>query len=94
MTKKGKKKSPWMQHVAKTMAEMPGVALRDVLKAASKTYKKGKDVVADALVLKQKSGRKRRHSKKRRHTKKRRRTKKRRHKKRRRTKKRRRRRRK
>ena len=45
MQKGGKrKKSAWMQHVAKTMAEMPNVALRDVLKAASKTYKKGSSV--------------------------------------------------
>ena len=41
-----------MQHVAVTMAEMPGVALRDVLKAASKTYNKGKSVTGKALLLK------------------------------------------
>ena len=52
MQKGGKKKSPWMQHVGATMAAMPGVALRDVLKAASKTYKKGKSVTGKALLLK------------------------------------------
>ena len=52
MQKGGKKKSLWMQHVATTMAAMPGVALRDVLKAASKTYKKGKSVTGKALLLK------------------------------------------
>ena len=60
MQKGGKrKKSAWMQHVAKTMAEMPNVALRDVLKAASKTYKKGSSV-AGAVLVKTKHHRKRR----------------------------------
>jgi len=34
MQKGGRKKSAWMVHVANTMAQMPNVALRDVLKAA------------------------------------------------------------
>ena len=49
--KKARKKSPWMQHVAKQMAAMPGVALREVLKAASKTYKKGKGVTKKVLGI-------------------------------------------
>jgi len=35
MQKGGKKKTAWMQHVTKTMEQMPNVALKDVLKAAS-----------------------------------------------------------
>ena len=59
MQKGGKrKKSAWMQHVAKTMTEMPNVALRDVLKAASKTYKKGAAVTGTVLLLKKKRRRK------------------------------------
>jgi len=48
MQKGGKKKTAWMQHVTKTMEQMPNVALKDVLKAASKTYKKGKAVTGAA----------------------------------------------
>ena len=51
MQKGGKKKTAWMQHVTKTMAQMPNVALKDVLKAASKTYKKGKSVTGKALMV-------------------------------------------
>jgi hypothetical protein len=51
MQKGGKKKTAWMQHVTKTMAQMPNVALKDVLKAASKTYKKGKSLTGKALMV-------------------------------------------
>ena len=51
MQKGGKKKTAWMQHVTKTMAKMPNVALKDVLKAASKTYKKGKSLTGKALMV-------------------------------------------
>lgn len=51
MQKGGKKKTAWMQHVTKTMEQMPNVALKDVLKAASKTYKKGKAVTGTALMV-------------------------------------------
>ena len=51
MQKGGKKKTAWMQHVTKTMEKMPNVALKDVLKAASKTYKKGKSVAGTALMV-------------------------------------------
>lgn len=54
-----------MQHVGATMAAMPGVALRDVLKAASKTYKKGKSVTGKALLLKKvRKTKRRRHRRK------------------------------
>ena len=65
MTKGGRRKkrskSPWMIHVAKMMAKMPGVALKDVLRAASKTYKKGKKVTTDvtAKALRLRKGRRR-----------------------------------
>ena len=59
MQKGGRKKSPWMVHVANTMEQMPGVALRDVLKAASKTYKKGKGVTGKVLLLKKRKKRRR-----------------------------------
>jgi hypothetical protein len=60
MQKGGKrKKSAWMVHVANTMAQMPNVALREVLKAASKTYKKGKGVTGKALLLKKRKKRRR-----------------------------------
>ena len=74
---KVRKKSPWMQHVAKTMAAMPGVALREVLKAASKTYKKGKVVTQKALGLKKtkKTKKRRRRRRRRRRTRRRHRTK-------------------
>ena len=51
MQKGGRKKTAWMQHVARTMEKMPNVALRDVLKAASKTYKKGKAITGTALMV-------------------------------------------
>ena len=51
MQKGGKKKTAWMQHVTKTMAQMPNVALKDVLKAASKTYKTGKSLTGTALMV-------------------------------------------
>jgi len=59
MQKGGRKKSAWMVHVANTMAQMPNVALRDVLKAASKTYKKGKGVTGKVLLLKKRKKRRR-----------------------------------
>ena len=58
MQKGGRKKTAWMKHVSATMENMPNVALRYVLKAASKTYKKGIQVTAKAHVLKK--GRRRR----------------------------------
>ena len=51
MQKGGRKKTASMRHVAHTMAKMPNVALRDVLKAASKTYKKGKAITGKALMV-------------------------------------------
>lgn len=66
MKKGGKKKTAWMQHVTKTMAKMPNVALKDVLKAASKTYKKGKSLTGKALMV-TKRRRRRRGRKTRRH---------------------------
>jgi len=51
MQKGGKKKTAWMQHVTKTMEQMPNVALKDVLKAASKTYKTGKSLTGKALMV-------------------------------------------
>lgn len=66
MQKGGRKKTAWMQHVTKTMAKMPNVALKDVLKAASKTYKKGKSVAGKALMV-TKRRRRRRGRKTRRH---------------------------
>lgn len=36
-----KSSSPWMQHIAATRAKMPGKPLKEVLKAAARTYKKG-----------------------------------------------------
>tara|TARA_A100001015_G_scaffold309280_1_gene408441 strand:+ start:3031 stop:3306 length:276 start_codon:yes stop_codon:yes gene_type:complete len=39
----GKKRPPskWMMHVKSTRSQMKGFSLKDVLKAAAKTYKKG-----------------------------------------------------
>ena len=51
MQKGGKKKTAWMQHVTKTMEQMPNVALKDVLKAASKTYKTCKSLTGTALMV-------------------------------------------
>ena len=66
MQKGGRKKTAWIQHVTKTMAKMPNVALKDVLKAASKTYKKGKSLTGKALMV-TKRRRRRRGRKTRRH---------------------------
>ena len=72
MAKGGRKKrakSPWMRHVANTMVKMPGVALKEVLRAASKTYKKVKvvpeAVTARVLKLKRKKRRRTRRVRKR-----------------------------
>lgn len=38
----GKKRNPWLTHVMKYMKEHPNLKLKDVLKQASKTYKRSK----------------------------------------------------
>ena len=42
MQKGGRKKTAWMVHVAETMAQMPNVALKDVLKGRVQNIQKGK----------------------------------------------------
>ena len=67
MTKGGKRKpTRWSKHVAATMLKMPGVALRKVLVAASKTYNKGKAVVAKAMQIPKSKRRTRKKGRKRR----------------------------
>ena len=55
--------SPWLAHVKKTMAENPGKRLKDVLKLASKTYKKTKSVVKYAVTGKRTRKHRRRRTK-------------------------------
>ena len=66
--------SNWLKHVKETMLLHPGKPLKEVLKVASKTYKKGKETVGKAMVLRKsrskKHRRRRRHSRKRTHKKK------------------------
>ena len=42
--------SAWLDHVKATLKANPGTALKDVLKLASKTYKKTKGVVKYAVT--------------------------------------------
>tara|TARA_Y100001936_G_C15554954_1_gene399378 strand:+ start:214 stop:555 length:342 start_codon:yes stop_codon:yes gene_type:complete len=50
MVAKGKSKrkpTAWSLHIKETMKAHPDMLLKDVLKLAGKTYKKGKEVVTD-----------------------------------------------
>jgi len=42
--------SAWLQHVKATMKKFPGKPLREVLKEAKRTYKKGESVVKYAVT--------------------------------------------
>jgi len=50
--------SNWLDHVKKTMSVNPGKPLKDILKMAKKTYKKGASVASYAVSGKKATGRK------------------------------------
>lgn len=60
--------SAWLKHVKATMKKMPGTPLKDVLKKAKMTYKKGVSVVKYAVTGKRSNKRRRTKSSKKRNT--------------------------
>ncbi len=50
--------SNWLKHVKSTMKANPGKALKDILKMAKSTYKKGTAVIGKAVNASAKSARK------------------------------------